>query len=39
MVMIIIPLAYITRLVTNGAWQAYDVIGVCQIHHEAGRIS
>ena len=39
MVMIIIPIAYITRLVTNDAWQAYDVIGVCKIHHEAGRIS
>ena len=39
MVMIIIPIAYITRLVSNDAWQAYDVIGACKIHQEAGLIS
>ena len=39
MVMIIIHIAYITCLVTNDAWHAYDVIGVYKIHHGAGRIS
>ena len=39
MVMIIIHIAYITCLVTNDAWHAYDVIGVYNIHHGAGRIS
>ena len=36
--MIIIHIAYITSLVTNDAWHAYDVIGVYKIYHEAGRI-
>ena len=31
MVMIIIHIAYITCLVTNDAWHAYDVIGVYKI--------
>ena len=39
MVMIIIPIAYITCLLTNDAWQAYEVIGVCKIRHGAGRVS
>ena len=39
MVMIIIHIAYITCLVTNDAWHAYDVIGVYKIHLRAGRIS
>ena len=39
MVMIIIHIAYITCLVTNDAWHAYDVIGVYKIHHGAGRFS
>ena len=39
MVMIIIHIAYITRLVTNDAWHAYDVIGVYMIHNGAGPIS
>ena len=39
MMMIIIHIAYITCLVTNEAWHAYDVIGVCNIPHGAGRIS
>ena len=39
MLMIIIHIAYITCLVTNDAWHAYDVMGVYQIHHGAGRIS
>ena len=39
MVMIIIHIAYITCLVTNGAFHAYDVIGVYKIHHRAGEIS
>ena len=39
MVMIIIHIAYITCLVTNEAWHAYDVIGVCKIHLRAGGIS
>ena len=37
--MIIIHFAYITCLVTNDAWYAYDVIGVYKIHHRAGEIS
>ena len=36
MVMIIIHIAYITCVVTNDAWRAYDVIGVSKIHHGAG---
>ena len=39
MVMIIIHIVYITCLVTNDAWHAYDVIRVYNIHHGAGRIS
>ena len=39
MVMIIIHIAYITCLVTNDAWHAYDEIGAYKIHHGAGRIS
>ena len=39
MVMITIHIACITCLVTNDAWHVYDVIGVCKIHHGAGRIS
>ena len=39
MMMIIIHMAYITWLVTSDACHAYDVIGVCNIHHGAGRIS
>ena len=39
MVMIIIHIGYITCLVTNDAWHAYDVIGVYEIHHGAGLIS
>ena len=39
MVMIIIHIAYITCLVTNDAWHAYDVIGVYRIYHADGRIS
>ena len=39
MVMINIHIAYITFLVPNDAWHAYDVIVVYKIHHEAGRIS
>ena len=37
--MITIHIAYITCLVTNDAWHAYDVIGVYQIHLRAGGIS
>ena len=37
--MIIIHFSYITCLVTNDAWHAYDVIGVHKIHHRAGSIS
>ena len=37
MVMITIHIAYITCLVTNDAWHAYDLIGVYKIHHGAGR--
>ena len=39
MVMITIHIAYITCLVTNDAWHAYDEIGVYKIHHRAGVIS
>ena len=39
MVMIIIHIAYITWLVTNDAWHAYDVIVVYNIPHGDGRIS
>ena len=39
MVMIIIHIAYITCLVTNDAFHAYDVIGVYRIHHRYGEIS
>ena len=39
MVMITIHVAYITCLVTNDVWHAYDGIGVCKIHHRAGGIS
>ena len=39
MVMIIIHIAYITFLVTNVAWNAYDIIGVHNIHLRAGGIS
>ena len=39
MVMIIIHIAYITYLVTNDAWHAYDVNELYNIHHGAGRIS
>ena len=39
MVMIIIHMAYITCLVTNDAWHAYDVLGLYKIHHGAGRLS
>ena len=39
MVIIIIYIAYITCLVTNDSWHAYDVIWVYKIHHGAGRIS
>ena len=39
MVMIIIHTAYITCIVTNDAWHAYDVIGVYKIHLRAGGIS
>ena len=39
MFMIIIHRAYITCLVTNDAWHAYDVIGVYKIHLRAGGIS
>ena len=31
-------LAYITCLVTNESWHAYDVIGVYKIHHGTGRV-
>ena len=39
MVMIVIDIDYITCLVTNDAWHAYDVIGVYKIYHGAGGIS
>ena len=37
--MIIIHIVYITCLVTNDAWHAYNVIVVGKIHHRPGRIS
>ena len=37
--MIIIHIAYITSLVTNDAWHAYDVIGIYKIHLKAGGMS
>ena len=37
--MIIIHIAYITCLVINDAWHAYDVIVVYKIHHWDGEIS
>ena len=37
--MINIHIAYITCLVTNEAWNAYDLIGVYKIHRRAGEIS
>ena len=39
MVMIIIHIAYITCLVSNDAWHAYDVIGVYNIHIRADGMS
>ena len=39
MVIVIIHIAYITCLVTNDAWHAYDVIEFYKIHHGAGRTS
>ena len=39
MVMIIIHIAYISCLVTNNAWHAYDVIVAYNIPHGDGRIS
>ena len=39
MVMIIIHIAYITCLVTNDAWPAYDVIGIYKIHRKSDEIS
>ena len=39
MVMIIIHIRYITCLVTDDAWHAYDVIVVYKIHHGAVRVS
>ena len=39
MFMIIIRIDYITCLVTNDAWNAYDVSVVYELHHGAGRIS
>ena len=39
MFMINIHIAYITCLVTNDAWHAYDVIGVYKINHRAGEMS
>ena len=39
MFMINIHISYITCLVTNDAWHAYDVIVGYKIHHGAGRIS
>ena len=37
--MVIIHIAYITCLVTNDAWHAYDVIEVYEIHLRADGIS
>ena len=39
MILIIIHIAYITGLVSNDVWHAYDVIGVYKIHLRAGGIS
>ena len=39
MFMINVHIAYITCLVTNDAFHAYDVIGVYNIHQRAGEIS
>ena len=39
MILIIIHIAYITGLVSNDAWHAYDVIGVYKIHLRPGGIS
>ena len=39
MVMIIIHISDITCLVTKDAWHDYGVIGVCKVHHGAGRNS
>ena len=39
MVMITIHIAYITCLVTNDDWHAYDVIWVYEIHLGPGGIS
>ena len=39
MFMINIHMAYLTCLVINDAWHAYDVIVVYKIHHRAGEIS
>ena len=39
MFMINIHIAYITCLVTNDSWHAYDVIGVYKMHLRAGEIS
>ena len=39
MVRIIIYIVYMTCLVTNDTWHAYDVIGVDKIHLRAGGIS
>ena len=39
MVMIIIHIAYVTCLVANDAWHAYDVIGSIKYITELGRIS
>ena len=39
MIMIITHIAYITCLVRNDSWHAYDVIGVYRIHHGDGSIS
>ena len=39
MFMIIIHIDYITCLVTNDVWHAYDVLGVYKIHHRSGEIS
>ena len=37
--MIIIHIAYVSCLVTNDAWHAYDVIRVYKIHDRAGEMS
>ena len=39
MVMTIIHIAYITCLVTNDAWDTYDVIVIYKRHHGAARVS